>query len=109
MPDKKRQYRFALYIVIGLFLTAAPPFIGITYVSLLTKFLIFALLVMSLDIVFGYTGLWSFGHAAFFGVGAYTTGILITRYGITSFWLSAPAGILMRLRYHAQPSYPARP
>jgi branched-chain amino acid transport system permease protein len=95
MLDKKRQYLFALCIVIGLFLTAAPPFIGITYVSLLTKFLIFALLVMSLDIVFGYTGLWSFGHAALFGVGAYTTGILINRYGITSFWLSAPAGILM--------------
>lgn len=95
MLDKKRQYRFALYIVIGLFLTAAPPFIGLTYVSLLTKFLIFALLAMSLDIVFGYAGLWSFGHAALFGVGAYTTGILIIRYGITSFWLSAPAGILM--------------
>jgi branched-chain amino acid transport system permease protein len=95
MPDKKRQYRLALFIVIALFLTAAPPFIGLTYVSLLTKFIIFALLAMSLDIIFGYTGLWSFGHAALFGVGAYTTGILIIHYGITSFWLSAPAGILM--------------
>ena len=37
----------------------------------------------------------AFGHAAFFGIGAYTTGILIKHYGVTSFWLSAPAGVLM--------------
>ena len=37
----------------------------------------------------------AFGHAAFFGIGAYTAGILIKHYGVTSFWLSAPAGVLM--------------
>ena len=54
-------------------------------------------MAMSLDIAFGYTGLWSFGHAALFGVAAYTNGILIKHYGITSFWLAAPAGILMAI------------
>ena len=61
----------------------------------MTKILIFALLAMSLDLIWGYTGLWSLGHASLFGVGAYTTGILMKHYGITSLWLSAPAGILM--------------
>jgi branched-chain amino acid transport system permease protein len=50
---------------------------------------------MSLDLLVGYTGLLAFGHAAFFGIGAYTTGILIKHYHVLSFWLSAPAGVLM--------------
>jgi branched-chain amino acid transport system permease protein len=41
---------------------------------------IFAILAMSLDILLGYTGLSSFGHAGFFGVGAYAVAILSTRY-----------------------------
>jgi branched-chain amino acid transport system permease protein len=45
----------------------------------------------------GYSGLWSFCPAALFGVSAYTTGVLITRYDIASFWLSAPAGALAAL------------
>ena len=92
---KERLFHFAPGVVIVLFLMTAPLFISTAMVSLLTKILIFALLAMSLDIAFGYTGLWSFGHAAIFGVGAYTCGILIIHYGITSFWLAAPGGVLM--------------
>lgn len=92
---KGRVFRFAPHIIIGLSLMLLPNYLDLSLVSLLTKILIFGLLVMSLDILVGYSGLWSFGHAALFGVGAYTTGILITRFGITSFWLSAPSGILM--------------
>lgn len=60
--------------------------------SLLTQVLIFGLLAMSLDILIGYTGLVSFNHASFFGVGAYTVGILATR-GLENFPLSMAAGI----------------
>lgn len=95
MLNKEQVLRFAVYIVIGLFLIIAPPLLGIAFVGLLTNILIFVLLAMSLDLVFGYAGLWHFGHAGLFGVGAYTTGILINHFDITSFWLSAPAGILM--------------
>lgn len=95
MLDKKRLSSLILYAAIGLFLVVAPQFMGAAPVGLLTKFLIFGLLAMSLDIIFGYTGLWSFGHAALFGVGAYTAGILANTLGVTSFWLTAPAGILM--------------
>ena len=92
---KERLFRFAPFIIIGLFLVTLPAYAGVAFVSLLTKILIFGLLVMALDLLVGYTGLWAFGHAALFGVAAYTTGILIVQYDITSFWLSAPAGILM--------------
>jgi branched-chain amino acid transport system permease protein len=61
---------------------------------LLTQALIYAILAMSLDIILGYTGLASLGHAAYFGLGAYGVGILATRYG-TGFWVTLPAGILL--------------
>lgn len=93
--QKERLFRFASYIVIGLFLATLPTYVGLSLVSLTTKVLIYGLLVMSLDFLVGYAGLWAFGHAAFFGIGAYTTGILIKHFGITSFWLAAPAGVLM--------------
>jgi len=95
VSNGSRWIRFAILIIIGLFLITAPQFVGTAFVSLVTKFFIFAILAMSLDIVFGYAGLWSFCHAAIFGVAGYTAGILAISRGITSFWLTAPAGILM--------------
>jgi branched-chain amino acid transport system permease protein len=46
------------------------------YISLATRVLIFALAALSLDLILGYGGLVSFGHAAFMGIGGYTVGIL---------------------------------
>ncbi len=51
------------------------------------------LLTMGLNIITGYTGQVSLGHAAFFGVGAYTSAILSVRAGL-SFWLALPAAAL---------------
>lgn len=62
---------------------------------MMVKVFVFAIFAMSLNLIWGYTGLISLGHAAYFGVAGYTVGILILRYGIESFWLVAPAGILM--------------
>jgi branched-chain amino acid transport system permease protein len=47
---------------------------------------------MSLDIILGYTGLASLGHAAYFGLGAYSVGILATRYG-AGFWTAGIIGV----------------
>jgi branched-chain amino acid transport system permease protein len=94
---KDRLFRFAPYVIIILFLVTFPAYTGLAFISLLTKILIFGLLAISLDLLVGFTGLWAFGHAALFGLSAYTTGILIVHYNITSFWLSAPAGILMAM------------
>lgn len=76
------------------FLVSAPVWMDIGLISLMIKILIFGLLAMSLDVVFGYVGLWSLCHAALFGVAAYTNGILIDKLDITSFWIAAPISIV---------------
>ncbi len=50
-------------------------------ISDVTTALVLAVAAMSLNLVLGYTGMISIGHSAFYGIGAYSTGILITRYG----------------------------
>jgi len=61
----------------------------------MTRFLIFALFAMSYNVVFGYAGLLSLGHAAFFGAGGYTVAILKLHYNVDLFWISAPLGVLV--------------
>ena len=87
--------RFIPAFAVVILLLAAPAWIDVSIISLITKVLIFGLLAMSLDVVFGYVGLWSFCHAALFGVAAYTNGILIQHFDITNFWLAAPLSIGM--------------
>ena len=68
-----------VHIAIGLLLAAAIllPFLDQPYYTkLASRMAIFALVAMSLDLLVGYAGLVSFGHAAFFGVGVYTAGLL---------------------------------
>jgi branched-chain amino acid transport system permease protein len=60
--------------------------------SLLTKMLIFAIFAMSLNLVLGYAGLPSLGHAAYFGVGAYTVALLALRVR-DNFWLDFGAAL----------------
>ncbi|QOR67476.1 branched-chain amino acid ABC transporter permease [Cytobacillus suaedae] len=52
-----------------------------------TQMFIFAILAMSYDILLGYTGIVSFGHAMFFGIGAYTTGIFMKQFDSTTVYL----------------------
>lgn len=72
--------------LVGLLL-AFPPMASATglefYQGLLTKTMIFALAASSLNLILGYGGMVSFGHAAYFGLGAYTVAILM-REGVTS-------------------------
>ena len=58
--------------------------------------LLYALLGMSWNLLGGYTGQISFGHAAFFGTGAYTSTILLLRFGISP-WLGMFAGAVLAL------------
>jgi branched-chain amino acid transport system permease protein len=64
------------------------------YISFATRLLIFALLATSLNLVLGFGGMVSFGHAAFFGIGAYTVGVLML-YGIDAAFVSWPAAVLV--------------
>jgi branched-chain amino acid transport system permease protein len=65
---------------------------GSFYVSLASRMLIYAIAATSLNLALGYGGMVSFGHAAFFGAGAYTVGILAAE-GVTSLWVSWPAAV----------------
>ena len=75
------------------------------YTSLATRILIFALAALSLDLILGYGGLVSFGHAAFMGIGGYTVGILFQHEammtpifglpGTRSAFVAWPLGILL--------------
>jgi branched-chain amino acid transport system permease protein len=55
---------------------------------------IFAIAVYGLNVLLGYTGLLTLGHAGFFGIGAYTVGILTVDYRV-SFWVSLALGVLV--------------
>jgi branched-chain amino acid transport system permease protein len=67
-------------------LPVAAPFASPYVILLITQVLVFAILAMSLDLLLGYTGLPSLGHAAYLGVGAYLAAILTTRYGFGLDW-----------------------
>jgi len=94
-PWQGQLIRFAPYILIGVILIIIPLFLPMYLQSMMTKILIFAIFAISLDLIWGYTGLSSLGHAAFFGVAGYTTAILIRHYGVNIFWQTAPCSILM--------------
>jgi len=64
------------------------------YFTLLNIIGINTLLVVGLNLLLGYAGQISLGHAAFFGLGAYTTGILTATYGVSP-WLALPAGLVV--------------
>src|SRR5256885_17257189 len=57
--------------------------------SVLVKACIYAIVVAGLDLVVGYNGNVSVGHAGLFAVGAYTAAILLTKAGV-SFWIALP-------------------
>lgn len=62
------------------------------YISVVSRIAIFAIAATSLNLILGYGGLVSFGHAAFFGVGGYTMAILISE-GVISGWIGFPVAI----------------
>jgi branched-chain amino acid transport system permease protein len=74
-------------VIVWLLLTLLPavPFMSKFYLLLAFDALLFGTIAMSLDLLMGYTGLVSFGHAAFFGLGAYASAVLLER-GIVSLW-----------------------
>ncbi len=69
---------------------AAVPLYGDPFTTrFFTRIMIYAILALSLDLILGYGGMASLGHAAFLGIGAYTVGIL-ARYGIQSAIIAWP-------------------
>src|SRR5258706_11682558 len=84
--------RSAVAVVLGLAVLAAlavlPAFAEKFYVQLFTKILIMAIFAMSLDLLVGYAGLASFGHAPFFGAAGYILALITPQYQAANLWLS---------------------
>jgi branched-chain amino acid transport system permease protein len=70
-----------------------PSFGEKYYVDLVMKIMILSVFALSLELLVGQTGLVSFGHAAFFGIGAYVAALLSPQSGPASFWLLFPAAL----------------
>src|SRR5471032_3089979 len=62
------------------------------YIHLFETILIYAILLFGLDIVVGYTGQVSLGHAGLFGIGSYATGVMVFKLG-APFWIAIPASV----------------
>jgi branched-chain amino acid transport system permease protein len=94
LPFERSLGRLPIFAIAVIGLGLIPLFLPAYLQSLMTKVVIYALFAMGLDLIYGYAGLPSLGHAAYFGVGAYTVGVLMVRLGVTSFWITAPAVLL---------------
>ncbi|MFS0775563.1 branched-chain amino acid ABC transporter permease [Neobacillus sp. 3P2-tot-E-2] len=71
----------AIYLIIAAFLLLLPfVYESRNMLILLTQIFVFAILAMSYDLLLGFTGIVSFGHAMFFGIGAYSIGIFMKRF-----------------------------
>ncbi|MFV0282000.1 MAG: ABC transporter permease subunit [Rhodoblastus sp.] len=100
--------RNLLPILAGLVAILLIPFMVTSpyYLHLLQTIAIFAIVVLGLDIVFGYTGEVSIGHAALFGIGAYTAGVLSLHFSI-GFWPSLIAAPIVTAVFGALLALPA--
>ena len=83
-----RRHRVAAALVFLVFFPLLMP-----YQALAVNILVFGLFAVGFNLLFGYTGLLSFGHAAFLGVGSYGTGIAMVHAGLP-WWLALLVGVL---------------
>ncbi|MBT2728994.1 branched-chain amino acid ABC transporter permease [Bacillus sp. ISL-75] len=81
-----------LFLLMGLI----PFFLSIYYVNILTEILILSVFAVSLNILVGQTGMVSLGHAAFFGAGAYATGLAAIKFS-TNIFITIGIGLLFAL------------
>jgi len=93
MPPRRPRTALALGAAV-LALAALAPVLTSFQLALLTQALILGILAMSLDLVLGYLGLASLGHASYLGLGAYAVGVLSTRHG-AGFWTTLVVGIVL--------------
>ena len=94
--------------VLGLALLAAAPLLTSNsyYIHMIGTIMIYGILLFGLDIVVGYTGQVSLGHAGLFGVGSYTAGVLFMKLG-APLWVIIPASIAMTAVFGALLALPA--
>ncbi len=85
----------ACVIPILVMLVALPKFVDTYQTQLLTYGLVFAIAALGFNLLLGYTGLLSFGHSAYFGLGAYSAAFMVRYLGIGSMELFILGGLLI--------------
>ncbi len=88
--------KYLSYGIFFLILLILPFFLSSRWVSVATTFLIYSAVALSQDIVLGRAGMFNMGHALFFGLGAYSTAVLNTVYGVPIL-LTIPVAIILPL------------
>ena len=82
--------------LVGLVVVAVAPFVLDTYLTnILIRALFLAAVVMTVDILWGYVGILTFGQSAFFGIGAYACGLVFTHYGFGPGWALAALALAL--------------
>ena len=89
-----KTLNFALLAIAIAFPLVAQALDELFYVSFASRILIYALAATTLNLILGYGGMVSFGHAAFFGAGAYTVGIAMV-HGVDSAWITWPLAVVV--------------
>ena len=95
MSERRFFIYWAGFAVIIALLTVAPLVLPEFWRRFLTEILIWGLLAMSSDILIGYTGMISFGHSAFFGLGMYGAAAALLTTNPPNLWLALLYGLLM--------------
>jgi ABC-type branched-subunit amino acid transport system ATPase component/ABC-type branched-subunit amino acid transport system permease subunit len=100
--------KYVIAALIGFILVALVPVFTHNpyYIHLVETIMIYAVLLFGLDIVVGYTGQVSLGHAGLFGIGAYTAGVLFLKVG-APFWFILPASVAVTAVFGALLALPA--
>ena len=94
MPQKShRPLSGILLLTFALCLIAFPQFGSDFYIEILSKIFILSIFALSLNLLVGVTGLVSLGHAAYFGIAAYTVALITPKDAALSIWLSLPVSI----------------
>ena len=97
MSDARTKIRKVVYTLVVVFWVFAPLYLNNYWTDVLNNVAMYAILGLSLNIILGYGGMFHMGHAAFYAIGAYTTAIINTTYGIPVLWLMPLAGIMAGL------------
>ena len=97
MSDARTKIRKVVYTLVVAFWVFAPLYLNNYWTDVLNNVAMYAILGLSLNIILGYGGMFHMGHAAFYAIGAYTTAIINTTYGIPVLWLMPLAGIMAGL------------
>lgn len=86
-----------VYAVLFAVLLAAPLVLDRYWLDVLNSVGLYVILGLSLNIILGHAGMFHMGHAAFYAIGAYTTAIINTRYGIPVLWIMPISGLAAAL------------